>query len=510
MTRIIVNNDTRSGFKWHVLGNVHVKGYAYVNDDYKEGKELAEHFLSITEETDFVEKMKNLNGIISVIIKINEKVFAAVDRFGIFDLFYSNMNDDVYVSDMAANIIKYTKQTELNQEGKKDFIYCGFICHGETLMKNVYSINASKYAVIEKDVRINTYHELKYHVTEGQHYHELKKSFDEVVHKVAKRFVASLGNREVYVPLSGGMDSRFILLLLNKMNYKNVTCFTYGSLLFGENAIARRVAEENGFKFLHIPYQRKKWKDFFADHKHEQFLLYASNYQCMAHLMDYFAASELDLKNCVVVPGHVGSIADSHINKAMTKDDFTDFLINKYMFFYSKNNRNIHEYLKKRISAYLDGFKETDSLYRQNEIFDFIAYDTYRSKHLFKALKAYDYHNVEWRVPLMDNDILEFMYSLELKFRGPEKAFLGQYISERISEKVKFSKKSKLFFLKVMKNFFDRRYSVLSYRQIRKMEVKGVELPKGCKFTYRMYRNFLSYIAIKNYLLIERKLDEQN
>ncbi|MBN2852668.1 MAG: hypothetical protein JXQ23_08035 [Clostridia bacterium] len=508
MIKIIINNEYRDGFKWHILNDIYVKGYAYVNDEYKEGKGLAEYFDTIETEGQFRHLMQDINGLFSVIIKRGEKVLAAVDRYGVFDLFYSKVNHDIFISDMVSNIISHSNQKKINIKGKRDFIYCGFICHGETLIENIYALNASKYLTADNEVEIKPYFELQYHVQEGLNYHDLKKSFDEVVHKVAKRFVSSLDGKEVYVPLSGGMDSRFILILLNKMNYKNVTCFTYGNALFNEKAIAKKVAEENGFKFIHLPYQRKLWKAFFKSHDNDQFLLYASNYQCMAHLMDYFAASEIDMKNCIVVPGHIGSIAGSYIDKPLTRDRMLDFFIHKYLFFYSRKNTDIQKYLKDRLEPYLNDFHDTDTLTRQNEIFDSFAYDTYRSKHLFKALKAYDYHNIEWRLPLMDNDIVSFMYSLDIRFKGNDKIFFGKYVGERISERVKFSKSSHFYLIKVLKNLFDRRYSCISYKETREMDTEGLYLPKGMKLKYRLYRNFLSFIALKNYFMIERNLHD--
>jgi len=89
------------------------------------------------------------------------------------------------------------------------------------------------------------------------------------------------------------------------------------------------------------------------------------------------------------------------------------------------------------------------------------------------------------------------------------KTFLGRYIFESVKPHIGYYKASKVFAFKVLKNIFDRRYACISLKDILEFNFDDIYLPKGLKLVYRMYRNFLSYIAIKNYLIIERDLDEK-
>jgi len=511
MVHILINNNNNnnnSTFKWYKNNNIYVKGYGYDNGRYKEGKELINYFTNIKKEEEFKNILQKLGGFISVIVVNDNVVFATADRFGAFDLFYSKVENDIYISDKVKDIIKETGQKSINLNGKKDYIYTGYICHGETLIKNIYSISKFKYLLYNGKVQLKQYYQIKYEPKNYQNYHEIKKQFDEVVHKVGKKLVDSLDNKQVFIPLSGGMDSRFILLLLIKMNYKNITCFAYGSRIFSERNISKRVAQANNIKFIDIPYKRKEWKNLFSKKENIKYFLSESNYNNMVHLMDYFAAKNIHVENGVIIPGHYGAIAKNAYLNSFSKKEAMDLFINKYMFFYDKKTYKINSYLKERVSSYFDDFYDNDNIYRQAEIFDYAAYDTYRPNHIIKALKPYENKNIQWRLPLLDDDFIEFMNKIPIEYRI-NKRFLGRYILESLKPDIRYYKPSKILIFKILKNIFDRRYACISLKDILQFKFDDVYLPKGIKLVYRMYRNFLSYIAIKNYLIIERDLHEK-
>jgi len=508
MVHILIDNDNNSAFKWYKGEHTHVRGYGYDNGCYKEGKELISYFNHIKGEQDFKSTLQYLGGFISVIVIHGNIIFATADRFGTFDLFYSKVDSELYISDKVKTISKATNQKNINLKGKKDYIYTGYICRGETLIENIHSINKFKYLKYNGEIKLKSYYQIHYNPKNYQNYHEIKKQFDEVVHKVGKKLVDSLDNKQVFIPLSGGMDSRFILLLLIKMKYKNVTCFSYGSKFFSERNISKKLAKANGIKFIDIPYEKKEWKHLFSKKENNKYFLNESNYNNMVHLMDYFAAKNMHFENCIIIPGHYGAVARSAYSKSVSKKDVLDIFIKKYMFYYDKKTYEINTYLKNRISSYFSDFHDNDNIYRQAELFDYAAYDTYRPNHIIKALKPYENKNIQWRLPLLEDEFINFMNKLPIEYKI-NKAFLGRYILESVKPHIGYYKASKVFIFKVLKNIFDRRYACISPKDVLKFNFTDVYLPKGLKLMYRMYRNFLSYIAIKNYLIIERDLDEE-
>lgn len=508
MVTLLLHNNKNSAYIFHSKGNIHVKGYAYVDECYLEGKDLIDVFNNVLTKDEFIKIIQSLNGVFVIILNLPNQVLAAVDKYGVFELYYSLYKDVLYISDYVEDIVKETKQKQINLDGKRDFLYCGFILKGQTLLENIFSLPASNFLHYQKQLTITRYLKLTSNIPSKKPYHDQKKIFDEVVHKAAKRFVSSLNGKEVYVPLSGGMDSRFIILLLKKMNYQKVTCFSYGNTLFGEGRIARKVALENGYSFIKIPYKRYLWKRLFIDSFHMPYMVYGSNLSYMPHLMDYFAALKLKGKDIIIVPGHIGSIAESYVLPKYTKQDIINKIINKYMFFYKRNDKKIYNHLYKRVTPYFDNLSDDSTVFEKNESYDQVAYELYRSNHIFRALKPYDFHKLIWRIPMMDSDIISFMNNLSLEDKGKEKVFLGRYITDRLQCKIPYKKQPKTFIAKVLRNLTDRRYSCIKISDLKKFYTKNVYLPPISQLVYRVYRNFLTYITLKTEKIIERYIDE--
>ncbi len=508
MITILTQHNKHSAFLFHSKRDIHVKGYAYVDECYLEGKELIDVFLNVVTKDDFIQVIKSLNGIFAVIINLPNQVLAAVDKYGVFELYYSLLKGNLFISDYVEEIIKETNQKKINIEGKKDYLYCGFIIKGQTLIENIHSLPASNFLHYQDKLTILRYKFGFYEAPIHMQYHEQKKLFDEVVHKVARRFVSSLDGKEVYVPLSGGADSRFIILLLKKMNYQKVTCFSYGNILFGEDKIAKKVALKNGYSFINIPYKRKLWKELFKKSFHKPYLIHGSNLSYIPHLMDYFAALKLKGKDVIIVPGHIGSVAESYVFKNYTKKDMINKVIDKYMFYYSRSDKKIYNYLYKRVAPYFDEILVNDTVYKKNEIYNQVAYELYRSNHIFRALKPYDYQKLSWRVPMMDEDIITFMDSLPLEDKGKEKIFFKRYINDRLQCQIPYINQPQRFITKVLRNITDKRYSCIKISDVKKFHEENVYLPSAYQLLYRVYRNFLTYIALKTVKIIEGYIDE--
>lgn len=86
-----------------------------------------------------------------------------------------------------------------------------------------------------------------------------------------------IGNREIVVPLSGGLDSRTIVYYLKKLGCKNVICLSYGRKSSFEVKISKQVAERLGYKWILCEYTAQKWKDLYSSADYNNFLLFSGH-----------------------------------------------------------------------------------------------------------------------------------------------------------------------------------------------------------------------------------------
>ena len=64
-------------------------------------------------------------------------------------------------------------------------------------------------------------------------------------------------NRPIWVPLSGGLDSRLILCKLHESGYKNLNSFSYGLKNNSESLIAKYVSKSLNINWKFIEIKKK-------------------------------------------------------------------------------------------------------------------------------------------------------------------------------------------------------------------------------------------------------------
>jgi len=118
-------------------------------------------------------------------------------------------------------------------------------------------------------------------------------------------------------------------------------------------------------------------------------------------------------------------------------------------------------------------------------------------------LRAYDYYGLEWRLPLLDADVIEFFNSLTLESMYGKK-FFTDYLSSKID--VPYSRFSVKFIRKVFRNVLDIRYACINPVKLIKLKNKyNKELPLLIR-VYRYLRNFTIYSAIHEIEMMKKEI----
>ena len=160
MIYVNIEKENKKGFRWSETNGIYVCGYGYINGEYHEGLELTEYFTGISDFDDFTNRVMKLNGLFSVIIDKGESVFVAVDRYGVFRLFYHQDYNGFYIGDDTAAIVEKAGLNKINKEAEKDWVYSGFPSGNETLIEGLQSLNASLslyYNSIDHSLKIDRF-----------------------------------------------------------------------------------------------------------------------------------------------------------------------------------------------------------------------------------------------------------------------------------------------------------------------------------------------------------------
>ena len=97
---ITITLEFNHGFQWFEKNGIYVKGYVFdENNKLYQNSQLVDYFFGCENEEDFKRKLEHANGIFCVIIKRDDKTFIGVDRTRTFPIFYTEKENDFYISD---------------------------------------------------------------------------------------------------------------------------------------------------------------------------------------------------------------------------------------------------------------------------------------------------------------------------------------------------------------------------------------------------------------------------
>jgi asparagine synthase (glutamine-hydrolysing) len=421
---LLKNKYKKQNIEIHIQ-NIKNNKIVEIRCNNKKRYNLLELFVNTDNIDKLKEKLLEFNGSFCIIINSDNDIFCAVDRLRSLPLFYKIENGNIFLTDNI-NMGEIKKDTPEYYE----FLLSGYTINDSTLLESFKQIQSSE--IIHFNKVNNQLEKLQYFKHTHQHYLDIKykdyyKYLSEITDNFIKRLVISVGDKTIVLPLSGGYDSRYILAGLKKYNFQNVICYTYGNKDSFEVSIASQVAENLGYKLIVIEYTKKKWKNLLKNKKFLDYINYSFNYTSLPHIQDFIAIEELTRlnlipKDSVIVPGFCGDfLGGSYIPIEVKENKIDDLLklgIQKYILKKHFSNlslpmtNNLSRILlnKLEISEVIDA---TDFI-SKNESF---VTEHKLSKFIVNAVRPYEFFGYEWRMPLWDNELMEYWYKVPNEMR---------------------------------------------------------------------------------------------
>jgi asparagine synthase (glutamine-hydrolysing) len=443
-TVIKINLSQNKGFEWSKVNDVFVKGYFYNELD----SNYYYHDLEFVnfDTTHLEQRINHLNGFFSFVQEKEGVLFAVVDRVRSIPLFYCQTVDGFFISDDVSWIKEQICDNYLDNVSREEFLLTGFVTGSDTLFSSIKQLKAGeclKYYTNTHKVELVSYFEFKHDEISIYSEKELIDEMDNLHIKVFKNLIKTFKGRQVIIPLSGGYDSRLIAVMLKRLNYKNIICFTYGKPDNAEARISKQVADELGLKWYFVPYNETKWKKCYESKEFNQYVEFASNFSSLAHIQDFLAVKELQKlqiinNDAIFVPGHAYDfLAGSHIpanfvnSEQLSSNDLLKIIINKHynLWKWDRAKRDINKKLtlklKKQIGSkhYNNNGEVADELEKWD-------WQERQAKFICNSVRVYEYFGYEWRLPLWDNDLINFWSKIPMKLRINRELFF-QYVKEK-------------------------------------------------------------------------------
>ncbi len=421
-------------FKWVQNNSIYTKGYIFNKENlFKKDKNLNKYFSDCYDEKNFVDLLLNSNGFFWVIIETERHIFAAVDRIRSIPLFYGYINCNFYISDDARYIKEKVKDEKMDELSKTEFLLTGYVTGKDTLYPNVKQIRAGEYLVFDKmDNKLKTkrYFEFRhknfYKMTEE----EIIEKLDKVHLNVMKRLIDLLEGRTAVIPLSGGQDSRLIAVMLKRLGYENVICFSYGKPGNKESEISKKVADYLKYRWIFIPYTMDKWNEWYNNSEMKKYMFFGDNLASLPHIQDFPAVWEMKEKglvpeDSVFIPGHAADfIEGSHIppwfieKEKISDKELIDSIYEKHynLWRWPNHRKQLNKQFVNKITNVVGPINNCNPE-GGADILECWDWQERQAKFIVNSIRVYEFFGYKWRLPLWDKELIEYWARIPLEKR---------------------------------------------------------------------------------------------
>jgi asparagine synthase (glutamine-hydrolysing) len=418
-------------------------GFAYVSNNnylFNDVHEKISDFFNIDNLSDQLkEKIQNIKGHYSFVMETQDYVLAVVDRVRSYPVYYAEING-VFISNSEIDIKRESHSNDVDKESLLEFEMSGYVTGRKTLYKKVYQMLPGEYLLYEK--KSKKLHRERYYQYGLGCYNPIQKTEDELLKelhqlhlKIFSEMINSLNGRPVWIPLSGGLDSRFILAMLKELNYENITTFSYGPNRFWEIKKAEKIAKFLNVNWHHVEYNSKKMRKFFDTKDRKEYYKYAWGMNTVPILNDYYAILMMRERgvipdDAVFINGQSGDfLTGGHIPDLENNNYETSFLIEKIIDkHYSlwqrlKVGGNLKHITDVILSAVNLSGEDKISAADVARYYEFYEWQERQCKFVINGQRVYEHFGFDWYLPLWNDDLMFFWERVPWKIKCKQKLF---------------------------------------------------------------------------------------
>lgn len=415
---------------WVHESAVSATGYAYVNGNgLLEAAQLI-HFFDVADESEWLEKLCQCNGIFSVVCHNNKFKAAAIDSTRIHPLYYRITKEQIILTDDPYTLIQ--KGDAEDEDAVRAYTVSGATFEGTTLVKGISQIKPNHYLLPDgtqkKYYTYTTYlYEIHTPTYMGMH---------AMLNRVFQRLIQRLDGRQVVIPLSGGYDSRLVLCMLKRFGYQHVVCYTVGRPNNIESRIAQKVAQQLGYKWYDIDTTQEELQKLISPQStdFQKYYTYLGGLCNFVWLFEYVAITSLKKRDilkedAVFIPGHTADVhAGSHLTKACIHKKDTIYYLTSSLLYDS------FEYPgQKQMYSYIRNYFKSQ---KRNNIADWSLFQSFIAQNrlphnILNSARIYEHMGYEVALPFWDKEFIELFRTMPYEALL-NKSFYTNYVRTQI------------------------------------------------------------------------------
>lgn len=414
-----------------------VHGNCWIDGVNKTGQALAktffERFSSTKDLSNFADTIP-YTGNFCIVLESQKLCFAVTDRIRSIPLFYGYRDSQLFLSDNARWVRAKLNDNVADPAAIIEFRYAGFVTGPNTLYPKVKQLQAGQWLIAARDVNSEIKCHKYYKYTGSDPYplnkEVLTSNLDKVFLNAFSRMIQAADGRTIVIPLSAGLDSRLVITMLKRLDYKNIIAFSYGKKGNSESQKSREISEQIGCQWLFVPYTRRLWRKVYRSDLFKSYMDFASGLSMIPHIQDWIAVKHFKEKqlipeDAVFVPGHTGDfIAGGHIPsyysniESVDKNEVIRYIRNKHYRLWNlkKAPRAINDIITNKIESRLKNIKVENPETAASAI-EFFDWQERQPKHVVNSVRIYEYWGYDWFLPLWDTEVMDFWQKVPLEYK---------------------------------------------------------------------------------------------
>ena len=376
--------------------------------------------------------LRLLDGHFALCIATPAGVLAAVDRVRSIPLAYAQEGDGVVIDDQASRMRSRLGLgvEDIDSDAALAFAMSGFTIGSATLYRSIRQLLPGEFLLCGaagKAPSVRRYALYRPWRVESGRRERLLSELAEVTLGILEKLVRSADGRQILVPLSAGLDSRTIVSGLAHLGYRNVRCFSYGRRDNFEAAAAKDIAAHLKYRWAFIPFTHRFAHAAFAGERHRLYHDFADNAAATPVEHDFLALLRMEgagwaEDDPIIVNGQTGDyITGAHIPPSLAKPLSAanrrkrdvmvfDALVAKHYDLWpglrtQKNLDRIRTMLWDELEAAGAPFDDPETSFA---LYEFSEFQNRQCKYVIAGQRAYEFFGYDWRLPLWDNDYLDF------------------------------------------------------------------------------------------------------
>lgn len=384
----------------------------------------------------FADCMREWNGSFSIVVERDGLVGLAVDRARTMPVFYAMRDGRLIASDNAEWIRQQLGNPPLDPVRKAEFMLAGLVLNDGTLCRDIHQVQSGEAIVAQRpdgasdwDLQAVRYRVFRPDGSGTGDYEEWLKEYDRVLTNCFERAVKVIRGRPVLVPLSGGYDSRLLLLMLMRLGVKDISTYTYGRKIT-ETGRSREVATALGVPWRLCDYSHVAWRQAAVRHNVWEHMRRATNLASMAIPQEWLAIHEhidqgLAGSETVVMTGYsadfpAGSFYTSFGERgraALCSRQALEKILWRNRLGNWRTDAFPKEVLEGVSHELIVSMGEAGGPAGWLGAFETWTHSEWVSKAIANAIRAADFSGCDWCLPFFDDEFLAFWERAPAQFR---------------------------------------------------------------------------------------------